>query len=444
MTYGNFTAQDKLRAGAYINFKASRPSMSGVGDRGVVAIPLPLSWGSGIIEVTAEELRSGASATKIGITANDTESLALRLALENASKVLLYRVDTDGSKATNVLELAPENELAFSAKYAGSAGNKIKIVIKEEPITGGFEVLSYMGSILSDVQYVTDAGDLADNDIVEFTGTGALVATAGVTLEGGTNGVVSAEDYTDALNEFAKYSFDVIAMVGDTASYNTTVEARVRELRDTLGIKVQAVLQNANSNYEGIISVSQGVVIDGQTIDVGQFVAWVAGITASAGAGQSNTYREVFGATDIVDTLTNSEIEDALKAGKFVISKRRDGVVVVERDINTLYNPTGDSSSDIQNNSILRTLDTIHNYVIGIWENRFIGKVSNTADGRATFKSTIIDYLSSLNAANVIDSFSAEEDVIVEEGIQPEGVLAQITIKPAGAMEKLYMTVIVG
>ena len=45
MAGGTWLSQNKTRPGAYINFKAVPKSKMTVGDRGIVAICLPLSWG---------------------------------------------------------------------------------------------------------------------------------------------------------------------------------------------------------------------------------------------------------------------------------------------------------------------------------------------------------------------------------------------------------------
>ena len=45
MAGGIWLAQNKVRPGAYINFKAVPKSKMTVGDRGIVAMGLPLSWG---------------------------------------------------------------------------------------------------------------------------------------------------------------------------------------------------------------------------------------------------------------------------------------------------------------------------------------------------------------------------------------------------------------
>ena len=53
MAGGTWLSQNKVRPGAYINFKAVPKSSMTVGDRGIVAIGLSLNWGkeNDLIEV---------------------------------------------------------------------------------------------------------------------------------------------------------------------------------------------------------------------------------------------------------------------------------------------------------------------------------------------------------------------------------------------------------
>ena len=123
---GTWKAQNKVRPGAYINFVSVPKPVGTVGERGIVAIALPMSWGAtdSLIEVYGSDLLDGKSLEKIGCTAYDAESLPFRLALKYCYKGLFYRMDRGGTKATVV-----SNNLTISAKYHGTVGNKLSVVI---------------------------------------------------------------------------------------------------------------------------------------------------------------------------------------------------------------------------------------------------------------------------------------------------------------------------
>ena len=124
MAGGTFLTQNKIRPGAYINFKGVAKPLSSLGTRGIMTMPVPMSWGGTITELLSTELIDGKSLPKIGYTAFDEESQIFREALKNAYKAIVYRLNTGGAKATAVL-----TPLTATAKYAGIVGNEIAVSV---------------------------------------------------------------------------------------------------------------------------------------------------------------------------------------------------------------------------------------------------------------------------------------------------------------------------
>ena len=117
---GSFTAQNKLLPGAYINFVSASGDAEVLSQRGIVAVPLAMDWGpeKTVVEMTAEEF-SGDTRRILGYT-RDSEALRdLREVFCHATKCLIYRLNA-GAKA--------QNDLA-EAKYGGTRGNSVKIVV---------------------------------------------------------------------------------------------------------------------------------------------------------------------------------------------------------------------------------------------------------------------------------------------------------------------------
>ena len=115
---GTWIAQNKVRPGAYINFVSVPKAVGTLGERGTVAIGLPMTWGprGSIIKVTGEELLTGGSIPKIGCSAADTEeSLIYRVALSGAFPALLYRTDKAGTRATATIQAESEDVLTLTA-----------------------------------------------------------------------------------------------------------------------------------------------------------------------------------------------------------------------------------------------------------------------------------------------------------------------------------------
>ena len=80
-------------------------------------------------------------------------------------------------------------------------------------------------------------------------------------------------------------------------------------------------------------------------------------------------------------------------------------------------------------------------YIQSIWENTYLGKVSNNADGRDLFKASITTYLQELQNIGAIQEFGGAADVDVQAGENIDAVEASIRVKPVDAMEFLYLTV---
>jgi len=449
MAGGTFKSQNKIRPGAYINFKGVAKPLSSLGTRGVMTMPVAMSWGDTITELLSTDLLDGKSLAKIGYTAFDEEAQIFREALKNAHKAIIYRLDTGGTKAAATL--AP---LTATAKYAGIIGNKISIAIIDlENEDNQFEVVTLFNGVEKDRQVVKEVEDLNNNDWVDFSGTGALAANAGTTLALGTNGSISTETYADYLNALKSYKWNTMAIPQGETEANDTIKDNVvtyiTNMRENLGKKVQAVMFNVAADYEGIISTSQGYKTVDETISPEVFVAYVAGLTAGSDVDTSNTYHVINGAVSIVypEGVTpygDEEIEEALKAGKMVLSTRQDGVIVIEQDINTLHTFTPDKGYAFSKNRVIRTLDEINNSIALLFERSYIGKVDNNDDGRNIFKSDVINYLNRLQNIAAIQNFDSTTDIQIYAGEAIDAVVADLAIQPVDSMEKLYMTVMVG
>lgn len=442
MAGGTWLSQTKVRPGAYINFKGVPKPVSSLGTRGVVTFPTPMSWGATITELLSTDLYDGKSLAKIGYVGTDEEAQLFRLALKNSYKAIVYRLDTGGTKAT-----ATVGNLTISAKYAGILGNLITVTIA----TNGekFDVITFFKGVEKDRQTVATADELNDNDWVDFTGTGELTETAGTSLATGTNGTVNDVTYTAYLNTIKSYNWNTMGIPQDSATANTAVIAFIKNLRENVGKKVQAVLYNANADYEGIISVNQGYATTDEVVSPTSFVAYVAGLTAGADVNQSNTYHVIEGATSIIypEGVTPYDDEDiiaALKEGKMVLSTRQDGAVIIEQDINTFHTFVADKGYTFSKNRVIRCLDEINNSVGLLYAKSYIGKVDNNDYGRALFKGDIISYLNMLQSIGAIQNFDSTTDVTVYAGEAIDAVVVELAIQPVDSMEKLYMTVMVG
>ncbi|AJA42665.1 xkdK-like tail sheath protein (endogenous virus) [Clostridium phage phiCT9441A] len=428
MAGGTWEKQNKIRPGAYINFKSKKREESILGERGIVTMPLSLPWGSEkeVITIHADDDLSKV----IGINITDDSALLIREVFKKAKTLLLYRLN-EGTKATATLE-----GLTINAKYSGTKGNNITIVIQNNiDDTSQFEVTTIFEGNKVDKQLVKNIGELKPNDYVEFKGTGELKASAGVPLKGGTDGTVINKDYIDYL-----YDFNTMGITSKDESVKAIVTTFIKRQRERESKKVQAVLENyPEADHEGILSVKNGVTLPSGVISADQAVAFVAGATAGANVNKSNTYAVYDGAIDVDKRYTNREIEDALKNGEIVFTISN-GKVVIEQDINTFKSFSKDKGKEFSKNRVIRTLDSINNDIKLLWERSYIGNGDNNTDGRNLFKKDIIKYLETLQGMNAVENVTPE-DVQIEQGQDKDSVVAIVGVQPIDAMEKLYMAV---
>ena len=84
---GSFTSQNKVLPGSYINFVSAARAAAAVSDRGIVAVPLTLSWGleKTAFEVTAEDFQKNCMAI-FGYPYDAPELLPLREVFRYAVK----------------------------------------------------------------------------------------------------------------------------------------------------------------------------------------------------------------------------------------------------------------------------------------------------------------------------------------------------------------------
>lgn len=428
MAGGTFTSQNKVRPGAYINFKAEVSTGSSEAVAGTVALPLAVDFGPA--GVTA--VNSGTNLLQFGHTLGDAQMLPLREALKNASEVLVFRIG-GGAKATGT-----SNGLTVDAKYPGARGNDIAVVVKKLT-TGGVQVDTTLAGQVVDSQVVATAEALVDNDLVTFTG--SPEATDGtIALEGGTNTTGTGADYADFFDAIQVYDFNTMAITAEDNSTKALAAGFIRRLREDEGKKVQVILGNyEGADYEGVINLANGVVLDGQTLTPEQATAWYAGAAASAGVSASLTYTAYQGATDASPRLTNADTIENLRKGNVVFTEKR-GQAVVEQDINTLVSFGATKNQDFRKNRVLRVLDDIANNTKITFEDNYIGKVNNDVDGRELFKADRIAYLDGLVGQGAITNFEAD-DIEVLAGNAKDSIVVNAAVQPVDAMEKLYMTV---
>lgn len=439
MAGGSWNSQNKKRPGVYIRFRtASTPGVT-EGNRGVVAICEPLSWGEvgKVVEVTPQSDIKAITGYDLSDPKNRflTEIFKGTNRTSGPTKVLLYRPAASGA----ALATATIGNLTATAKYVGVRGNDITIVIVANT-DSTYTVTTIVGGIVEDTQTVANVAGLEDNAWVAFSGT-AISATTGTALTNGSDGTVAASAYSTFLTAIEGYKFDILCYDGTDATTKAAMVNFVKRLAEENGQYAQLVVSGAsNPDTRFVInSVSDVTLEDGTQLSAAQVTWWLAGAQAGALYNESLTYAVYPGAAAVTTPLSNDQIIAAIEAGDLVLQSD-DGVVRIETDINSLVTFTANIGKAYRKNRVIRLCNQIANDIYTQFSNNFIGIIPNNEVGRSRLKAVVVSYLMNIQANGGIQNF-ASSDVEVLQGEDIDAVVINLAIQPLDAVEKIYMTV---
>lgn len=430
---GIWQAQNKVLPGAYINFVSAARAASTLSARGIAAIPLELDWGPEceVFPVTTEDFQKNAQEI-FGYSYTHDKMKGLRDLFLGIRIGYFYRLGT-GTKAANAFA---------TAKYAGVRGNDIKVVIaKNVDDDSKFDVSTVLDGRTLETQTVTAASDLQDNDFLIWKKDAVLAATAATPLANGTNAAaVSGGDYQAFLNKIEAYSFNTLGCVTTDKAVKALLVAFTKRMRDDQGVKFQTVLYQPEApDSEGVISVGN------KTTDAGwpesAAVYWVTGAQAGCAVNKSVQNAKYMGEFTVDTSMTQTQLTEALQAGKFVFHRVGDDIRVLD-DINTFTSFIEGKGEDFASNQTMRVLDQIGNDVAVLFNTKYLGQIPNDNAGRISFWSDVVSIHEKLLALRAIEGF-VSDDVKVSRGESKKAVVCDAAVTPVNAMSKLYMTVTV-
>lgn len=427
---GTFITQNKVLAGAYINFISTATASAAVGERGYAAMGLDLDWGQEgkIVTVTNGDFQKN-SMTIFGYDFANDKLKGLRDLFQNIKVLHFYRLTSGGVKASNNYA---------TAKYCGVRGNDLKIVIQTNVDDGEkFDVATYLDTNLVDLQTVASSSDLVANDFVDWKEFDIDV-TAGAALSNGTNGTVNAAAHQAFLDKIESYpSINAIGYVGNDAAVKNLYVAFVKRMRDEVGVKFQCVMQDKDADYEGVVNLLNSTV--DSTSDL---VYWVTGVIAGTAINASATNKKYSGEFDVNTDYTQMELEDAVQSGKFVLHQVGENVRVLD-DINSLVTVTDTKGDVFKDNQTIRIIDEIATSIASVFVDKYLGVVPNDASGRISLWNDIVKHHMQMQDIRAIEDFD-EADVTVEQGNSKKSVVVNDAIQVVNTMTKLYMTVQIG
>lgn len=430
---GTFVTQNKILPGAYINFVSAAKASATLSDRGIAAMALELDWGvdNEVFEVTSGDFQKD-SVKLFGYDYTHEKLKGLRDLFKNIKTLYAYRLNSAGAKATNTYA---------TAKYSGVRGNDLKVIIqKNTDDNSKFDVKTVLDTSLIDTQTVAAASDLKDNDFLIWKKDATLAVTVSTPLAGGTNGAaVATGDYQTFLNKVESYSFNALGVVSETPAVNELFSAYGKRLRDEMGVKFQVVTWKTAADYEGTVNVKNEVTDDGWS--KASLVYWVTGIIAGCEVNKSNLNKKYDGEFTVNADFTQTQLENAIKAGEFTLHKVGNELRVLQ-DINSLVTISDTKGDVFKDNQTIRVIDQIANDLAVLFKNKYLGTVPNDAAGRISLWTDIVKHHEQLQNIRAIENF-ADTDVTVSQGDTKKAVVVTDVVTVVNAMAQLYMTVTV-
>lgn len=429
---GTFTTKTKKLPGVYHNFVSSSRGTTVNAERGVVALPIALSWGveGKVFTITAEDFQKNSLAI-LGYDATAVELMPFREIFKKSQKIHVYNLATGGTKA---------KDSSFEATQPGSRGNALKYVVEQNvDDENKVDITLYLGTTVVNKQTVTDGSmttEYVNNEYVTWVGTdSAPDLTAGTALTGGTNGTVDNAAYQAALNAFEPYSFNSLVCPPNAPETVRDLYAEyTKRMRDKVGAKFQLACHKTGVTTN--IYDYEGVVVCGN--DCAESVYWLAGALAGCAINQSLSNTKYDGELTIPCTETQAELELSIDKGVFMFHKVEDEVHVLT-DINTFVTFTDEKGRIFSKNQAIRVMDYRAITIATIFNKYHNGKTKNIPVGRNLFWNDLVTAARAMEEMQAIETYDTST-LTIAEGDEVEAVEVTEAITIAFAMEKLYIT----
>lgn len=452
MAGGTFTISGKkVRPGTYINTKSGKSGMVSANLEGAVVLPLiGAAYGPAkeFIEINASE--PDANLKKLGLSVYDDDPcmLLIRETLKGCGKVYAF-IPSEGKKATTTLG---EN-LTCTAKHSGPLGNKLQVAVVANAVLGDgyFNVEVYLNSsMIENHTGVKTIGELADvSDYIDFTPNGeanaesVLTAIVATSLSGGETGNVVNADFIAMLDASETLDYTAFAFPYSTETYAalvTAITSKIKYFFEDAGKDVVAVLSGVAANYDHVMNVTNGVILDDGTVITPEMaVAFIAGVTAGASYTDSNTYRRYEGAKSVYKPKTHDEAVLAINNGEIFFSYDDSYNVVIEYDINSLTTFTEEKTEEYRKMRVQRTLAAYRKLIRA---NFPPNKFDNNAEGWDVMEGIGRGIHADLQEEGAIHDYDPENDFLVDRSRSTgDQTYFNVALRPTDSAEKLYFSV---
>ncbi len=349
----------KKRPGVYRRFENVGAGAVAASRDGICAIPVQASWGplGKVVKNTSEtdlvkNYGDGVYGTGYTVPA------AAAAIKGGASIVYTYRMGTGGKAAS--LQLA--EGLTATAKYVGTLAISIAIQTKLGDETKK-QAQIYVGDALKETftfaadQTAEGANLIAaasGSDYITITGDAAVVpvlAVASGALTGGANPTVTNADYSAAFAAFETHYYNTIALDVDddgNMTLSLLLQAYLEGAYDHGKLAIAVVGEKTSVafatrcahakafNDEKVVYLGGGYVAGDDNKDGVLAICYTAGVIAATPSNQGITHLVVTNATELCESLTYEQYEEAIDSGMLMLSMSPDGLIWYDSGINTL------------------------------------------------------------------------------------------------------------
>lgn len=406
---------------------------AGLSARGTVAMALDLDWG---VEFTTI-LRGNDTIAPLGYDFTDPKIKLVREVLQNAGTLLLYRLNAGGGSPA---QATLASGITAKAIYNGTRGNDIKVTVT--PSDDLFVIRTFLGTREMDAQAVSKPEDFVENSFIKIEGTGTLESKT-ITLSSGTSGeTTQAAGHEAAFAEFQKHDFNIICYTGTDSETKGKYAAFVEKLK-TAGTYVQAVMNAPEQKSVQILNNTIGGGPSQYELTAAEACATMAGIQASCGIERSATRFTVDHWNHVNPKLDRWQMQDRTAKGEILFAEKN-GRVYVVYDINTLTEFDTDHPADWAKNLVTRTLFAITADLEKMLDEKVVGKVRNSKDGRNQIKGMCVQLITENYLDNgYIEDFEASDVTVECMGDDArDSIKVTAGVRVVDTADKIYLVVI--
>lgn len=453
--------ETKIRPGVYQRYENIGFNPLVTAQDGYCAIPVRASWGplgKVVKNNRVSDLTKNYGTGTYG--PGYTVPAATEMFRGGAVVVYTYRLGQGGKKASKTID-----GLTVTAKYEGTM--PLSVAVQKslgDPTKKQF--LVYTGTTLVETfSFVADGANeganlvaaAAKSKYVDVTGTDAEVSVLPVAsgaLAGGEDPTVTNEDYSKAFAALEPFFYNTIALdVDDDA--NMTLSLLLQEYKEgaykmgKLGIAVvgekttvpfedRLAHAKAFDDYK-VVFLGGGYKAGAEDKDGVLAICYTAGLIASTPSNKGITHTAIEGATELCESLTYYQYEEAIQAGMLMVSMSAEGEVWYDSAVNTFISPA-DTINDEGWRKIRRTkvrfemFDRLDRQLAPK-----VGKVSADTDGVADVIQTgqrVLDAMAN-NEGKLFPGATFTEDP--EHPFEADSAWFIIRADDIDSLEKIYL-----